>query len=239
MDCTHCRYSVFCLTQQLNKFVKSKKTQSASFYRHLFGSFYILHSTASKRVSSLYMISVSLLYMPFLWRREGVCLILNWASQCRSNGTDTNLTQCLTKINRMDIVHLMETSGIDPVQGHGTRTYADTEQSLALDHSEGEWLWTQSAQGTSLGIALLWSVGPGSSVGSRDRAQESPFESTGSVDAHQHSISQVAFHHQVEDLRFSWLFRRKHCGQQRLPNLPWSLGFLLMQVLSWKLRRLY
>lgn len=119
----------------------------------------------------------------------------------------------------------METSGIDPVQGHGTRTYADTEQSLALDHSEGEWLRTQSAQGTSLGIALLWSVGPGSSVGSRDRAQESPFESTGSVDAHQHSISQVAFHHQVEDLCFSWLFRRKHCGQQRLPNLPWSLGF--------------
>lgn len=40
----------------------------------------------------------------------------------------------------MDIVHLMETSGIDPVQGHGTRTYADTEQSLALDHSEGKWL---------------------------------------------------------------------------------------------------
>ncbi|NXE36379.1 ANK2 protein, partial [Ptilorrhoa leucosticta] len=64
-------------------------------------------------------------------------LLKYWLERDGKHATDTNLTQCLTKINRMDIVHLMETSGIDPVQGHGTRTYTDTEQSLALDHSEG------------------------------------------------------------------------------------------------------
>ncbi|XP_071287446.1 ankyrin-2 isoform X16 [Agelaius tricolor] len=64
-------------------------------------------------------------------------LLKYWLERDGKHATDTNLTQCLTKINRMDIVHLMETSGIDPVQGHGTRTYVDTEQSLALDHSEG------------------------------------------------------------------------------------------------------
>ncbi|NXM50119.1 ANK2 protein, partial [Gymnorhina tibicen] len=64
-------------------------------------------------------------------------LLKYWLERDGKHATDTNLTQCLTKINRMDIVHLMETSGIDPVQGHGTRTYADTEQSMALDHSEG------------------------------------------------------------------------------------------------------
>ncbi|NXI88501.1 ANK2 protein, partial [Rhipidura dahli] len=62
-------------------------------------------------------------------------LLKYWLERDGKHATDTNLTQCLTKINRMDIVHLMETSGIDPLQGHGTRT--DTEQSMALDHSEG------------------------------------------------------------------------------------------------------
>ncbi|NXC10626.1 ANK2 protein, partial [Orthonyx spaldingii] len=64
-------------------------------------------------------------------------LLKYWLERDGKHATDTNLTQCLTKINRMDIVHLMETSGIDPVQGHGARTYTDTEQSMALDHSEG------------------------------------------------------------------------------------------------------
>ncbi|NWV60123.1 ANK2 protein, partial [Malurus elegans] len=64
-------------------------------------------------------------------------LLKYWLERDGKHATDTNLTQCLTKINRMDIVHLMETSGIDSTQGHGTRTYTDTEQSIALDHSEG------------------------------------------------------------------------------------------------------
>ncbi|NXN01083.1 ANK2 protein, partial [Sylvia borin] len=62
-------------------------------------------------------------------------LLKYWLERDGKHATDTSLTQCLTKINRMDIVHLMETSGIDPAQGHGA--YADTEHSLALDHSEG------------------------------------------------------------------------------------------------------
>uniref|UniRef100_A0A8C3RJK6 Ankyrin 2 n=1 Tax=Cyanoderma ruficeps TaxID=181631 RepID=A0A8C3RJK6_9PASS len=82
-------------------------------------------------------------------------LLKYWLERDGKHATDTNLTQCLTKINRMDIVHLMETSGIEPMQGHGTRTYADTEQSLALDHSEGKRPLTQTALATSLSITLL------------------------------------------------------------------------------------
>ncbi|NWV06240.1 ANK2 protein, partial [Ptilonorhynchus violaceus] len=64
-------------------------------------------------------------------------LLKYWLERDGKHATDTNLTQCLTKINRMDIVHLMETSGIDSTQGHGTRTYTDADQSIGLDHSEG------------------------------------------------------------------------------------------------------
>ncbi|XP_050752006.1 ankyrin-2 isoform X1 [Gymnogyps californianus] len=64
-------------------------------------------------------------------------LLKYWLERDGKHATDTNLTQCLTKINRMDIVHLMETSGIDSMQVHGTRTYAEMEQTIGLDHSEG------------------------------------------------------------------------------------------------------
>ncbi|XP_071600205.1 ankyrin-2 isoform X40 [Heliangelus exortis] len=64
-------------------------------------------------------------------------LLKYWLERDGKHATDTNLTQCLTKINRMDIVHLMETSGIDSLQAHGTRTYAEIEQTIGLDHSEG------------------------------------------------------------------------------------------------------
>ncbi|NWU52452.1 ANK2 protein, partial [Dromas ardeola] len=64
-------------------------------------------------------------------------LLKYWLERDGKHATDTNLTQCLTKINRMDIVHLMETSGIDSLQVHGTRTYAEMEQTIGLDHSEG------------------------------------------------------------------------------------------------------
>ncbi|XP_064306673.1 ankyrin-2 isoform X13 [Phalacrocorax carbo] len=64
-------------------------------------------------------------------------LLKYWLERDGKHATDTNLTQCLTKINRMDIVHLMETCGIDSMQVHGTRTYAEIEQTIGLDHSEG------------------------------------------------------------------------------------------------------
>ncbi|XP_054679119.1 ankyrin-2 isoform X4 [Grus americana] len=64
-------------------------------------------------------------------------LLKYWLERDGKHATDTNLTHCLTKINRMDIVHLMETSGIDSMQVHGARTYAEIEQTIGLDHSEG------------------------------------------------------------------------------------------------------
>ncbi|NXV24049.1 ANK2 protein, partial [Cepphus grylle] len=64
-------------------------------------------------------------------------LLKYWLERDGKHATDTNLTQCLTKINRMDIVHLMEASGIDSMQVPGTRTYAEIEQTIGLDHSEG------------------------------------------------------------------------------------------------------
>ncbi|XP_043401313.1 ankyrin-2 isoform X33 [Chelonia mydas] len=64
-------------------------------------------------------------------------LLKYWLERDGKHATDTSLTQCLTKINRMDIVHLMETSHMDSVQGHGARTYAEIEQTIGLDHSEG------------------------------------------------------------------------------------------------------
>uniref|UniRef100_A0A8C2T4I8 Ankyrin 2 n=1 Tax=Coturnix japonica TaxID=93934 RepID=A0A8C2T4I8_COTJA len=71
-------------------------------------------------------------------------LLKYWLERDGKHATDTSLTQCLTKINRMDIVHLMETSGIDSMQVHTTRTYAEIEQTIGLDHSEGKHLLTQS-----------------------------------------------------------------------------------------------
>lgn len=91
-------------------------------------------------------ILLSIIYMSFTWKTERVCEILKSTTWCCSHAADTNLTQCLTKINRMDIVHLMETSGIDSMQVHGTRTYAEIEQTIGLDHSEGNRLLIQTAR---------------------------------------------------------------------------------------------
>uniref|UniRef100_H2ZZ37 Ankyrin 2 n=1 Tax=Latimeria chalumnae TaxID=7897 RepID=H2ZZ37_LATCH len=64
-------------------------------------------------------------------------LLKYWLERDGNHATDTNLIQTLTKINRMDIVHLMETSSTQPVQERVSRTYAEIEQTLALNHSEG------------------------------------------------------------------------------------------------------
>ncbi|CAH2300734.1 ankyrin-2 isoform X3 [Pelobates cultripes] len=63
-------------------------------------------------------------------------LLKYWLERDGKNATDTVLNQCLTKINRMDIVHLMETYIKKPLS-HANRTYADMEQTINLDHSEG------------------------------------------------------------------------------------------------------
>ncbi|KAM4709000.1 ankyrin-2 [Discoglossus pictus] len=64
-------------------------------------------------------------------------LLKYWLDRDGKHATDTNLNQCLTNINRMDIVHLIETYITEPSIGHANRTYADMEQTITLDHSEG------------------------------------------------------------------------------------------------------
>ncbi|XP_077156671.1 ankyrin-2 isoform X41 [Paroedura picta] len=62
-------------------------------------------------------------------------LLKYWLERDGKHATDSSLTECLTKINRMDIVHLME-SNVETSRDHG-RTYAEIEQTIGLDHSEG------------------------------------------------------------------------------------------------------
>ncbi|KAM6221502.1 ankyrin-2 isoform 3-T3 [Rhynchocyon petersi] len=63
-------------------------------------------------------------------------LLKYWLERDGKHATDTNLIECLTKINRMDIVHLMEAS-TEPVQERISHSYAEIEQTITLDHSEG------------------------------------------------------------------------------------------------------
>ncbi|KAM6441276.1 ankyrin-2 isoform 22-T23 [Liasis olivaceus] len=62
-------------------------------------------------------------------------LLKYWLERDGKHATDSGLTECLKKINRMDIVHLMESS-MEMSRDHG-RTYAEIEQTMVLDHSEG------------------------------------------------------------------------------------------------------
>ncbi|XP_047655203.1 ankyrin-2 isoform X7 [Phacochoerus africanus] len=63
-------------------------------------------------------------------------LLKYWLERDGKHATDTNLIECLTKINRMDIVHLMETIS-EPLQERISHSYAEIEQTITLDHSEG------------------------------------------------------------------------------------------------------
>ncbi|XP_058250475.1 ankyrin-2b isoform X6 [Hemibagrus wyckioides] len=64
-------------------------------------------------------------------------LIRQWTKREGTNATESILISKLTKINRMDIVHLIETKIIQSTQDHSSHTYAEMEQSISLDHSEG------------------------------------------------------------------------------------------------------
>ncbi|XP_012583261.1 PREDICTED: ankyrin-2 isoform X21 [Condylura cristata] len=63
-------------------------------------------------------------------------LLKYWLERDGKQATDVSLIECLTKINRMDIVHLMDTS-TEPLQERLSHSYAEMEQTIALDHSEG------------------------------------------------------------------------------------------------------
>ncbi|XP_042616842.1 ankyrin-2-like isoform X7 [Cyprinus carpio] len=61
-----------------------------------------------------------------------------WKGREGKNTTAENtLMRTLAKINRMDIVHLIETQIIQSSQDQSSHTYAEIEQTISLDHSEG------------------------------------------------------------------------------------------------------
>ncbi|XP_030636370.1 ankyrin-2b [Chanos chanos] len=63
-------------------------------------------------------------------------LIKYWTEREGKHATENTLLKKLTKINRMDIVHLIETK-IKSSQEQSSHTYAEIEQTISLDHSEG------------------------------------------------------------------------------------------------------
>ncbi|KAK2852029.1 hypothetical protein Q5P01_008305 [Channa striata] len=65
-------------------------------------------------------------------------LLKLWAEREGKESAETTLIKTLTKINRMDIVHIIETKIIKSTQEDtSSHTYAEIEQTIALDHSEG------------------------------------------------------------------------------------------------------
>uniref|UniRef100_A0A671KAS6 Ankyrin-2-like n=1 Tax=Sinocyclocheilus anshuiensis TaxID=1608454 RepID=A0A671KAS6_9TELE len=64
-------------------------------------------------------------------------LIRLWKEREGKNATGKITDHTLTKINRMDIVHLIETKIIQSSQDQSSHTYAEIEQTISLDHSEG------------------------------------------------------------------------------------------------------
>ncbi|XP_052587609.1 ankyrin-2 isoform X45 [Peromyscus californicus insignis] len=63
-------------------------------------------------------------------------LLKYWLERDGKHATDAILIECLTKINRMDIVHLLETN-TEPLQERLGHSYAEMEQTIVLDNSEG------------------------------------------------------------------------------------------------------
>ncbi|XP_054999293.1 ankyrin-2 isoform X41 [Sorex araneus] len=72
-------------------------------------------------------------------------LLKYWLERDGKHATDTNLIECLTKINRMDIVHLMETN-TESLGERVRHSYAEIEKTIALDHSEGFSVLPEEAQ---------------------------------------------------------------------------------------------
>ncbi|KAM7377644.1 hypothetical protein PAMA_014109 [Pampus argenteus] len=65
-------------------------------------------------------------------------LLKLWAEKEGKHAAETTLIKRLTKINRMDIVHLIETKIMKSSQEEtSSHTYAEIERTIALDHSEG------------------------------------------------------------------------------------------------------
>uniref|UniRef100_A0A8C9TEY4 Ankyrin 2 n=1 Tax=Scleropages formosus TaxID=113540 RepID=A0A8C9TEY4_SCLFO len=72
---------------------------------------------------------------PSSLQEQSHVLLKRWAEREGKHASESNLTRKLTKINRMDIVHLIETKVSKSSQEQTSRTYAEIEKTL--DHSEG------------------------------------------------------------------------------------------------------
>uniref|UniRef100_A0A3P8TWV0 Ankyrin 2a, neuronal n=1 Tax=Amphiprion percula TaxID=161767 RepID=A0A3P8TWV0_AMPPE len=68
-------------------------------------------------------------------QEQSHALLQRWVEREGKHATEDCLIKRLTKINRMDIVHLIETQMNKSVQEQTSRTYAEIEKTL--DHSEG------------------------------------------------------------------------------------------------------
>ncbi|XP_075886948.1 ankyrin-2 isoform X3 [Nelusetta ayraudi] len=67
-------------------------------------------------------------------QEQSHALLQRWVEREGKHATEDSLVKNLTKINRMDIVHLIETQMNKSVQEQTSRTYAEIEKTL--DHSE-------------------------------------------------------------------------------------------------------
>ncbi|XP_023276743.1 ankyrin-2-like, partial [Seriola lalandi dorsalis] len=67
-------------------------------------------------------------------QEQSHALLQRWVEREGKHATEDCLIKRLTKINRMDIVHLIETQMNKSVQEQTSRTYAEIEKTL--DHSE-------------------------------------------------------------------------------------------------------
>uniref|UniRef100_A0A8C7Z9I6 Ankyrin 2a, neuronal n=1 Tax=Oryzias sinensis TaxID=183150 RepID=A0A8C7Z9I6_9TELE len=72
---------------------------------------------------------------PSSLQEQSHVLLQRWVEREGKHATEDCLIRRLTKINRMDIVHLIETQMNKSVQEQTSRTYAEIEKTL--DHSEG------------------------------------------------------------------------------------------------------
>uniref|UniRef100_A0AAY4EHN3 Ankyrin 2a, neuronal n=1 Tax=Denticeps clupeoides TaxID=299321 RepID=A0AAY4EHN3_9TELE len=81
-------------------------------------------------------------------QEQSHALLQCWVEREGKHATEDSLIKKLTTINRMDIVHLIETQMNRSVQEHTSRTYAEIERTL--DHSEGaansSYLWVETSQ---------------------------------------------------------------------------------------------
>ncbi|XP_072109301.1 ankyrin-2b isoform X3 [Mobula birostris] len=68
---------------------------------------------------------------------QSQALLKYWMERDGNCASDEKLLQSLNKINRLDIISLLETTQTSPSKEHVSRTYAEIEQTIAQDHSEG------------------------------------------------------------------------------------------------------